>query len=174
MQKDIYFAGGCFWGLQKYFNLILGVTATEVGYANGVIAEPTYEAVCAGDTGHAETVKVTYDDELVALRNLLGMFYDVIDPTSLNRQGSDEGTQYRTGVYYVDEADKMVIIASLQELQKQYDKPLAVEVMPLKNYHTAEDYHQNYLDKNPNGYCHIGPQAFEHAKAGKAACWHEV
>lgn len=174
MQKNIYFAGGCFWGLQKYFNLIMGVTATEVGYANGVITNPTYEEVCSGDTGHAETVKVTYDDELTSLDNLLGMFYDVIDPTALNRQGNDIGTQYRSGVYYTDEADKMPIINSLKKLQKKYSQPLTVEVMPLNNYHTAEDYHQSYLDKNPDGYCHINAKDFEHAKGGKAACWYEV
>lgn len=174
MLRDIYFAGGCFWGLQKYFNLVGGVMDTEVGYANGVIAEPSYEAVCSGDTGHAETVKVTYNDDLTSLRYLLEMFYAVIDPTSLNRQGNDEGTQYRTGVYYVDEADKMPIVESLRELQKQYDKPLAIELMPLKNYYPAEEYHQNYLDENPDGYCHIGESAFEKARNANQSCWKEV
>lgn len=174
MQKDIYFAGGCFWGLQKYFNLINGVITTEVGYANGVIAEPSYEAVCSGTTGHAETVKVTYDDDLTALHSLLEMFYQAIDPTSLNRQGNDTGTQYRTGVYYVNEADKMVIIESLKKLQPKYDKPLAVEVMPLTNYYPAEEYHQHYLDKNPGGYCHIGEDAFEKARTAGQSCWKEV
>lgn len=167
MLKDIYFAGGCFWGLQKYFSLMGGVTFTEVGYANGVIANPTYKAVCAGNAGHAETVKVTYDDELTSLNYLLKMFYDVIDPTALNRQGNDAGTQYRSGIYFVDAADKPVIAESLKELQKQYDKPLAVEVMPLNNYYPAEEYHQDYLDKNPGGYCHIGGDAFDKARRSR-------
>lgn len=174
MCKEIYFAGGCFWGLQKYFNLTGGVLETEVGYANGVIANPTYEMVCSGNTGHAETVKVVYDDDLTSLRYLLEMFYDVIDPTSLNRQGNDAGTQYRTGIYFVDEADKMPIIESLRELQKQYTKPLAIELMPLENYHRAEEEHQNYLEKNPGGYCHIGEKAFEKARNADKTCWKEV
>lgn len=164
MLKDIYFAGGCFWGLQKYFSLMGGVTATETGYANGVIAGPTYEAVCTGETGHAETVKVTYDTALTSLDYLLNMFFNVIDPTSLNRQGNDAGTQYRSGIYYVDTADKPDITAFLREQQKRFDKPLAVEVMPLENYYPAEEYHQDYLDKNPGGYCHIGEDAFAAAR----------
>lgn len=171
MLKEIYFAGGCFWGLQKYFSLVGGVMATEVGYANGVIAQPTYKAVCTGDTGHAETVKISYDDELTSLEHLLDLFYQAIDPTSLNRQGNDIGTQYRTGIYFVDEADKMLILGSLRELQKQYKQPLAIEVMPLENYHRAEEEHQNYLDKNPGGYCHIGESAFENARK---SCWQKV
>lgn len=167
MEKQIYFAGGCFWGLQKYFGLIGGVVATEVGYANGITNCPTYEEVCSGDTGHAETVKVTYETDLVSLDYLLEMFYNVIDPTSINRQGNDAGSQYRTGVYYTDEDDRAVIIASIRRLQKLYDKPVAVEVMQLTNYHHAEDYHQDYLAKNPGGYCHIGPREFERAKRGK-------
>lgn len=174
MLRDIYFAGGCFWGLQKYFSLVGDVTDTEVGYANGVIAEPTYEAVCSGNTGHAETVKITYDDDITSLEHLLTMFYQVIDPTSLNRQGNDIGTQYRTGIYYADESDKMVLIQSLRELQKQYAQPLAVEVLPLKNYYRAEEYHQNYLKKNPGGYCHIGESAFEDARNSGKSCWKEV
>lgn len=164
MRKEIYFAGGCFWGLQKYFSLAGGVMATETGYANGVISCPTYEEVCTGETGHAETVKVTYDDELTSLTHLLDLFYQVIDPTSLYRQGNDVGTQYRTGIYFVDEAEKMTIAASLRELQKQYRQPLAIEVMPLANYQRAEEEHQHYLDKNPGGYCHIGKKAFENVR----------
>lgn len=171
MLKEIYFAGGCFWGLQKYFSLTGGVIDTEAGYANGVITQPTYKAVCAGDTGHAETVKVVYDDEFTSLEHLLALFYQVIDPASLNRQGNDIGTQYRTGAYFVDEADKITIIKSLRELQKQYEQPLVIEVMPLKNYHRAEEEHQNYLDKNPGGYCHIGESAFENARK---SCWQEI
>lgn len=164
MLKEIYFAGGCFWGLQKYFSLAGGVMSTETGYANGVLSCPTYEEVCTGETGHAETVKVIYDDELTTLTHLLELFYQVIDPTSLNRQGNDIGTQYRTGIYFVDEAEKIAIVASLRELQKQYQQPLAIEVMPLANYQRAEEEHQNYLDKNPGGYCHIGKKAFENVR----------
>lgn len=164
MLKEIYVAGGCFWGLQKYFNLADGVVTTETGYANGVIPCPTYQEVCADDTEHAETVKITYDDNLTSLTHILDLFYQVIDPTSHNRQGNDIGSQYRTGVYFVDDTDKMTIIASLRELQKQYRQPLAIEVMPLSNYQRAEEEHQNYLDKNPGGYCHIGQEALANVR----------
>lgn len=167
MLKEIYLAGGCFWGVEKYLSLIEGVTSTEVGYANGATEHPTYEDVCYQDTGHAEAVKVTYDDELVSLQHLLKMFYEIIDPTSVNRQGNDRGVQYRTGIYCVDEADIPLIEASLHELQKHYDKPLAIEVRKLKNYSTAEDYHQDYLDKNPQGYCHISPQKFKDVRSAQ-------
>jgi methionine-S-sulfoxide reductase len=162
--KQIYLAGGCFWGTEKYLSLIPGVLRTEVGYANGNTAAPGYEDVCYRDTGHAETVKVEYDPAALDLPALLSLFYQAIDPTSINRQGADRGTQYRTGIYYVDEADSPVIRESLGELQKRYDKPLAVEAEALKNYYPAEEYHQKYLDKNPGGYCHIGLVAFDRAR----------
>jgi methionine-S-sulfoxide reductase len=158
--KRIYLAGGCFWGTEKYLSLIPGVGRTEVGYANGHTAGPSYEDVCYRDTGHAETVLVEYDPAVIDLSRLLSLFYRVIDPTSINRQGADRGTQYRTGIYYVDEDDLPPIRRSLEELQTQYDKPIAVECEPLKNYYPAEEYHQKYLDKNPGGYCHIGPAKF--------------
>ena len=154
--KEIYLAGGCFWGTEKYFSLVPGIVETEVGYANGNTQNPTYEDVCYRDTGHAETVKVRYNPNEIRLEFILKLFYDVIDPTSVNRQGNDVGTQYRTGIYYVDEKDKDIILNSVKELQKSYTKPIAIEVMPLRNYYAAEEYHQDYLDKNPNGYCHIG------------------
>ena len=164
MQKEIYLAGGCFWGTQRYFDCLLGVVKTETGYANGATENPTYEQVKHEGTGHAETVKVTYDSEKITLTELLEQYYKVIDPTSVNRQGGDVGVQYRTGIYYTDPAERATIEESLSGLQEQYDEPLAVEVMPLSNFYSAEEYHQKYLEKNPGGYCHIPVQKFEEAK----------
>ena len=158
--KLIYLAGGCFWGTEKYLSLVKGVVETEVGYANGNTENPSYEDVCRRNTGHAEAVKLVYDPEIIDLENLLKLFYKAIDPVAVNRQGYDIGTQYRTGVYYVDKEDEAVINASLEELQKDYSLPLAVEVVELENYYAAEEYHQKYLDKNPGGYCHIGELEF--------------
>lgn len=152
--KTIYLAGGCFWGCQKYFDLLPGVLETEVGYANGPTANPSYEEV-KHHAGHAETVRVVYDADALPLGKLLKAYFAVIDPTSVNRQGEDEGIQYRTGIYRVDEADAPVIDEALAELAKGYDRPLAVENLPLSNFYSAEEYHQKYLDKNPGGYCHI-------------------
>lgn len=159
----IYLAGGCFWGSEKYLSLIQGVCSTEVGYANGGKSNPTYEEVCHG-SGHAETVKVTYDEATLSLPFLLNLFYESIDPVAINRQGGDTGIQYRTGIYYVEEKDKEIIQASIAKLQKQFDEPVAIEVKPLSSYNKAEEYHQKYLDKHPSGYCHIKPQAFEKAE----------
>lgn len=161
--KEIYLAGGCFWGLEKYISLVNGITDTEVGYANGNTDKPTYEDVCYHKTGHAETVKVSYDPSLIKLDDILALYYDVINPLSLNKQGNDIGTQYRTGIYFTDENDEKIINLSLEELQKKYEKPLAIEVMPITNFTPAEEYHQKYLDKNPRGYCHIGNDKFEKA-----------
>ncbi len=163
---EIYLAGGCFWGMEKYIASVRGVITTEVGYANGKTANPTYQEVCYNDTGHTETVKVVYDPEIVPLSFLLELYYSAIDPTSVNRQGNDIGTQYRTGIYYIDEADLQVIKQSILKLQKRLDKPVAIEVKPLENFYSAEGNHQKYLDKNPGGYCHIKPEKFE--KAAKA------
>lgn len=162
--KEIYLAGGCFWGTQHYFDCLPGVIQTEVGYANGKTANPTYEQVKHENTGHAETVKVLYHPEEISLPSLLEQYYKVIDPVSVNRQGGDIGIQYRTGIYYTDPAEKAVIDASLAELQKHYDQKLAVEALPLSNFYTAEEYHQKYLEKNPGGYCHISPVMFEMAR----------
>lgn len=164
MTKNIYFAGGCFWGVQKYFSLIPGVESTCAGYANGKTEQTTYEDVCRGKTGHAETVKVTYDPQKTTLGLLLEMFYQTIDPTSVNRQGNDTGPQYRSGIFYIDPADIPVINDSLKLLQKGYDRPLAIAVEPLRNFCPAEEVHQKYLDKNPSGYCHIGAEKFTQAK----------
>lgn len=163
-QSEIYFAGGCFWGTEHFLKQIKGVEKTQVGYANGNIANPTYEQVCNGNTNFAETVKVTYDPQEVELPLLINLYFKTIDPTSINRQGNDRGSQYRTGIYYTDEADLPTIQSTIQALAKNYPKPLAVEVKPLSNFYKAEDYHQDYLDKHPGGYCHIDPALFELAK----------
>ena len=165
--KEIYLAGGCFWGTEHYFKMIDGVTDTEVGYANGITKNPTYQEVCTDKTQFAETVHVVYDPEKVGLRFLLEMYFKAIDPVSINQQGHDTGSQYRTGIYYVDESDLAVIEDVYQEIQQQYEQPLAVEKKPLENFYTAEEYHQDYLDKNPDGYCHLPLSLFEFAKKAK-------
>lgn len=166
--KDIYLAGGCFWGTEHYFKMIEGVVFTEVGYANSVIKDPSYEMVCNGKTMAAETVHVQYDTSVIDLESLLAMYFVSIDPTSLNKQGHDIGIQYRTGIYYTDETDVIYINKVLLEQQKKYDDEIVVEVMPLENFYRAEDYHQDYLDKNPNGYCHLPLELFEFAKNFKS------
>ena len=162
--QTIYLAGGCFWGTEHFLGLVHGVENTEVGYANSVVPNPTYREVCTGKTGAAETVKVVYDANEISLPFLLSLYYETIDPTSLNKQGNDRGTQYRTGIYYTNPADRPIIEKSLAELQREYKKPLAIEVGPLENFYPAEDYHQDYLDKNPGGYCHISPGLFRLAR----------
>ncbi|MBQ9262696.1 MAG: peptide-methionine (S)-S-oxide reductase MsrA [Clostridia bacterium] len=152
--STIYLAGGCFWGCQKYFDLMDGVTETEVGYANGPIERPSYEQVKA-HAGHAETVRIAYDPAVLPLRALLEKYFAVIDPTAVNHQGGDFGIQYRTGIYYTDPADAPIIDAALADLAQQYDRPLAIEHLPLQNFYPAEEYHQKYLEKHPDGYCHI-------------------
>lgn len=165
--KTIYLAGGCFWSTEHFFSLVPGVVDTEVGYANSNVPNPTYREVCSGQTGAAETVKVIYDADSVTLPFLLDLYYKTIDPTSLNRQGNDRGTQYRTGIYYTDITEKGIIERSLEELQKGYSKPLAIEEGPLRNFYPAEDYHQDYLEVNPVGYCHINPALFSMARNAK-------
>lgn len=161
--SEIYLAGGCFWGLEEYIGAIRGVQSTQIGYANGSTKHPTYDEVCTENTGHVETVKVDYNSEKLPLDFLLNMFFDVIDPTTLNRQGADSGSQYRTGIYYTQTEDLDVIQEAIVKLQKRYDKPIVIEVKPLDNYMLAEEYHQKYLQKNPGGYCHIGAEKIEKA-----------
>lgn len=134
---------------------IKGVAQTGVGYANGKVENPSYEDVCRGDTGHAETVLVRYDPERVTLEKLLEEFFNIIDPTALNRQGNDMGTQYRTGVYFTDENDETEIREFIEKIRPLYKRQIVTEIKPLENYYKAEDYHQSYLEKNPDGYCHI-------------------
>lgn len=153
--KEIYLAGGCFWGVDAYMGRIDGVVETSVGYANGVKENPTYEEVCTGVTRHVETTYLKYDENIVTLEEILNKFWNIIDPTALNRQGGDIGNQYRTGIYYVDEGDLDLINKSLEEEKEKYDKPIVTEIMPIKVYYKAEEYHQDYLKKNPGGYCHI-------------------
>lgn len=150
---EIYLAGGCFWGLEEYFSRIAGVTATTVGYANGQVETTNYQLI--KQTDHAETVQVIYDEKVVSLREILLYYFRVIDPLSVNKQGNDVGRQYRTGIYYQDEADVPTIYEVVQEQEYQLGRKIAVEVEPLRHYILAEDYHQDYLKKNPNGYCHI-------------------
>lgn len=166
--KEIYFAGGCFWGTEHFLKQIRGVASTEVGYANGNVANPTYKQVCQGNTQFAETVKVVYNPSEVALPLLIDLYLKTIDPTSLNKQGNDRGSQYRTGIYYKDKGDEAIIRQQLTALAKQYSKPIVVENLPLKNFYPAEDYHQDYLDKNPHGYCHLSPSLFEMARKANA------
>lgn len=158
--KTIYLAGGCFWGMQKFLDQFDGVKETEVGYANGPEKAPSYREVC-DNSGHAETVRVAYDESVLSLDALLRFYFQVIDPTSVNRQGMDSGIQYRTGIYYTDESQLPEIEAVYKEIEQEVGQPLAVEVKPLLNFFSAEAYHQNYLDKNPGGYCHI-PTHFFH------------
>ena len=165
--KEIYLAGGCFWGTEHYFKQIDGVVDTEVGYANGMTENPTYKEVCTDKTGFAETVHVTYNPDKVSLKFLLEMYFKAIDPTSINQQGHDTGTQYRTGVYYTDSTDEATISKVFDEEQKHIQGKIVVENLPLKNFYKAEDYHQDYLDKNPDGYCHLPQSLFEFARKAK-------
>ncbi len=162
--KEIYLAGGCFWGTEHYFKQIDGVLETETGFANGNTDNPTYEEVYTDTTGYAETVRVAYDETKVSLEFLIDMFFHAIDPTLLNRQGHDEGTRYRTGVYYTDETELPVIKRIFDEKQKLYDQPIVTEIAPLRNFFPADEYHQDYLDKHPDGYCHLPVELFEFAR----------
>lgn len=153
--KEIYFAGGCFWGVEGYFSRIEGVLSAVSGYANGQTENPSYEDVVYRNTGHAEAVKVMYAPEQVSLTTLLLHFFRIINPTTLNQQGNDVGSQYRSAVYFVDAEDEAVIAEALAQLQQQYRQPLVVENAALQQFFKAEEYHQEYLRKNPGGYCHI-------------------
>ena len=165
--KDIYLAGGCFWGTEHYFKQIKGVVETEVGYANGIIDNPTYEQVCTDKTRFAETVHIKYAPNVVSLEFLLQMYFKAIDPISINQQGHDKGSQYRTGIYYTNADDLIIINKIYEDEQKNYQQPLAVEKQPLDNFYPAEEYHQDYLDKNPDGYCHLPLSLFEFARKAK-------
>jgi peptide methionine sulfoxide reductase msrA/msrB len=151
--REIYLAGGCFWGVEAYMSRIDGIVDAVSGYANGETDNPTYEGL--RDSGHAETVQVRYNTGQISLDEVLVYFFRIIDPTILNRQGPDVGTQYRTGIYYVDPADRAAIDHRIEEVQKGYEEPVVVEVEPLEQFFEAEEYHQDYLEKHPTGYCHI-------------------
>lgn len=152
--KEIYLAGGCFWGVQAFLDQFDGVAETEVGYANGPDAAPSYQDVCAS-SGHAEAVRVRYDENIMPLETLLEKYFSVIDPLSVNRQGGDAGIQYRTGIYYTDMDQLIEIEAAWKKVEKALGATPVVEVGPIVNFFPAEEYHQKYLEKNPGGYCHI-------------------
>ncbi|MCI5539178.1 MAG: peptide-methionine (R)-S-oxide reductase MsrB [Campylobacter lanienae] len=151
--KEIYLGGGCFWGTQGYFDRIKGVEFTQVGYANGKSKDTSYYEI--NNTDHAEVVRVKFNANVVDINEILEHYFRIIDPFSINKQGNDIGRQYRTGIYYNDESLKPIIIEFIRAKQAKFDKKIAVEIEPLKNYVEAEEYHQKYLEKNPNGYCHI-------------------
>ena len=164
--SNLYLAGGCFWGVEAYMARIPGVQDVTSGYANGEGENPTYEEVIRGDRGFAETVHVKYDPQQVSLQKLLESYFRVIDPTSLNKQGNDRGVQYRTGIYYTLPEDAKIIEQAVAVEQEKYDQPIVTEVMPLQNYYLAEEYHQDYLEKNPNGYCHIDMTVLDDLEIG--------
>lgn len=151
--KEIYLAGGCFWGLEAYMQKINGIEDAVSGYANGKTENPGYKDL--HNSGHAETVKVVYNPEIISLEDILAYYLRVVDPVSINKQGNDTGSQYRSGIYYTDNDDKKIIDKVLENEQTKYDKPIAIEVQTLKQFYDAEEYHQDYLTKNPTGYCHI-------------------
>lgn len=159
----IYLAGGCFWGTQHYISQFEGVLHTEVGYANGHVTQPTYKQVYTDQTGHVECVKVLYDPELISLTTLCRLFFRSIDPLLKDRQGEDIGTRYRTGIYWTDESDGLIIDEVYAEIQNKYMEPLAVEKSPLTCFYNAEEYHQQYLVKNPEGYCHLSASLLRQA-----------
>lgn len=154
--KTIYLAGGCFWGTDAYMARVLGVAETESGYANGHTPLPvTYEEVYTDTTGYAEVVKVVYDETRITLAKVLDEFFSITNPTTLNKQANDIGTRYRSGIYYIDEIDVPVIKAAIDKVRANYVEPVVTMVEPLVSYQAAEEYHQSYLDKNPDGYCHV-------------------
>ena len=150
--KTIYLAGGCFWGVEHYFSLAKGIVSTEVGYANGTLDNPKYEDLKHGLDDASETVKITYDDKIISLEKILELYLRVVDPYSVNKQGEDEGVQYRTGIYFIDDEDKKVVA---EYFAKNLKTDYKIEVQKLNKYFPAEEYHQDYLNKNPQGYCHI-------------------
>lgn len=162
--KEIYFAGGCFWGVEHFFKGVDGVAEATPGYANGHTQNPTYKEVYTDTTGFAETVKVVYNPARVDLAFLTRLFFTVTDPLTLNRQGHDEGTRYRSGVFYQADEDRPVIEAVFQEVSAKLGVPLVTELEPLRCFYPAEEYHQNYLDKNPGGYCHLPLKTFAYLR----------
>lgn len=164
MEKTIYFAGGCFWGTQHFFTKVDGVKEAVCGYANGNIQNPKYEQVYTDTTGFAETVKVTYNPSRIGLEELTDLFFCIIDPLSVNKQGHDEGTRYRTGIYFTDPDDEPTLNIAYAREEKKAGAKLAVELEPLKNFYKAEDRHQDYLDKNLQGYCHLPFKAFTYVR----------
>lgn len=160
----IYFAGGCFWGVEAYFARLYGVQDTVSGYANGTGENPSYEDVIKGDQDFVETVEVTYDPDRISLETLIDHLFQVIDPTSIDKQGNDVGVQYRSGIYYSNEADAEIVKEAVKDEEQFYKKDIVTEAAPLDNFYKAEEFHQDYLVKNPNGYCHINLHALDDVK----------
>jgi peptide-methionine (S)-S-oxide reductase len=156
MEKAI-FAAGCFWGVESAFAALPGVTATEVGYCNGVTAEPTYKKVCGGETGHAEAVQITFDPAKISYETLVSKFYELHDPTQVNRQGPDIGTQYRSGIFFTAPEQEMIARSVTEKLKQsgKFRKPIATIIEPAKTFWRAEEYHQKYFEKRGGGSCHI-------------------
>lgn len=152
--KKITLAGGCFWGVEAYFSRVKGISKTIVGYIDGLSNNPSYEEVCDG-SGHAEAVYMEYDEKVISLEKILKHFFRIIDPTQINRQGNDIGIQYRSAIYYYEDADREVAKKFIASQQQKYNKPIQTQVLLVSTFYDAEEYHQKYLDKNPYGYCHI-------------------
>jgi methionine-S-sulfoxide reductase len=154
MKRELIVGGGCFWCTEAVFELLKGVSDVESGYANGHTPDPTYRDICTGDTGYAEVIKITYDDSIITVDTLLDIFFVVHDPTTLNRQGADRGTQYRSTILYTDEETKEAAEAALEAAQADWNDPIVTKIEPLECYYTAEAYHQDYYQQNPmQGYC---------------------
>ena len=153
--RKIWLAGGCFWGVEGYFQKLKGILDSTVGYGQGNTPEPTYKEVCSGTTGYTEVCEVVYNESIISLQDILDHFFRIIDPTTLNRQGNDRGPQYRSGIFYDDEKDLPIIDAFIDSRRASYRSPIVVEVQPFRNFYPAEEYHQDYLAKNPGGYCHV-------------------
>ncbi|EIF51521.1 peptide-methionine (S)-S-oxide reductase MsrA [Sulfurovum sp. AR] len=154
MTKELIVGGGCFWCTEAVFELLKGVSDVESGYANGHTPNPTYRDICTGDTGYAEVIKITYDDSIITVDTLLEIFFVIHDPTTLNRQGADRGTQYRSTILYTDETTKEAAEAAMKAAQADWNDPIVTKIEPLENYYKAEAYHQDYYQQNPmQGYC---------------------
>ena len=163
-KETIYLAGGCFWGTEYFYKRVRGVLQVQSGYVNGHTNKPIYEEVMTGTTGYAEAVKIVYDTQQIGLKKLLALFFTTIDPTSLNQQGNDVGTQYRTGIYYLTETQKITAQAALHRLAARYTKPIVVECEPFKVFQPAEEWHIDYLEKFPSVDCHINPEILRNAR----------
>lgn len=157
---EIYIAGGCFWGIEAYFGYIKGIRKTSVGYANSQIDNPSYEMVCSGKTNAVECVRLDYDENIISLEQILNEFFSIIDPTMINKQGNDIGSQYRSGIYFTNQDDEAIIKNFIAKMAPKYKEQIVTEVGKLENYYEAESFHQKYLSKNPNGYCHIDLSKF--------------
>ena len=163
-KNSAIFAGGCFWGVEAYYKRVRGVINTQVGYCGGQKSSPKYEEVCSQSTGHAEAVLVDYDSSQTNLIKLLDHYFHITNPTTLNYQKGDVGTQYRSGIYYFSEEDKQIILEYIDCIKEFYEEKIVTEVLPAGEFWPAEEYHQDYLSQNPDGYCHIGPIHFKKIK----------